>query len=278
MKMLLRRRLGRLMGLALLAALSIPSLASAFTFSFGDVDPGDVITSLTFNTSSTLKLSYDGVSTLTMQGYLTQIDFANKGPIGGANLPAGVVVFSSTMMLVPGTFAVAESQVNNPFSAQAGFMNGMLLDLSIFDTACVGSPVDCTLLEADWIGALDATFQEAGAVVTAELTGDLSILGGNTDFQNAFGPLGAIDSNLSSPLSDGQTTSGNLCNVVKGNALFYPNTAVPASNRACGTGGYALDDFTIAGNWTIIPVVIPEPGSALLLGLGLAGVAALKRK
>ena len=169
MRIMVQRRRGRVARLALLAVLCFPTAASAFTFSFGDVDPGDVITALSFNTSSTLKLSYDGTSALTMQGYLTQIDFANKGPIGGTSLPGGVVQFSSTMMLLPlPPNWVGESATNNPIEAAASFMNGVLLDLSIFDTACVGSPVDCTLLEADWVGALLISFQEAGAVTNAE--------------------------------------------------------------------------------------------------------------
>lgn len=254
----------------------LPLSASAYSFSFGVINPGDVITSLTFNTDATNKLTYNG-TTLWMQGFLTQINFANRAPIGGVDLPAGVVMFNSAMTLVPGSFSVQENATNNPLTAAAGFADGVLLDLSIFDTGCVGTAAECTLLAADWIGNLAFTFTEAGAVTNAQLTGSLSVLDGNADFVNAFGALADIDSNLSSITSDGFGVNGNLCNLVKANATNYPNTAVPASNRACGPG-YALDDFTIAGNWTIEPLPIPEPGTALLLGLGLVGVAALRRK
>ena len=254
----------------------MPLGASAYTWSFGVINPGDVISSLTFNTDATNKITYNG-TTLWMQGYLTQINFTNRAPIGGTDLPAGVVMFNSSMSLVPGTFQVQENATNNPLTATAGFADGVLLDLSIFDTGCVGTAAECTLLAADWIGNLAYSFQEAGAVTNAQLTGSLGVLSGNTDFVDAFGAYGEIDSNLSGITSDGAGVGGNLCNLVKANATIYSNSAFPASNVACGPG-YALDDFTIAGNWTIIPLAIPEPGSALLLGLGLLGVAVLRRK
>jgi hypothetical protein len=80
--------------------------------------------------------------------------------------------------------------------------------------------------------------------------------------------LGQLDANFSGFFSDAATVGTNLCNLVKSGVGTY-------GSQTCGPG-YALDDFTTNAVITIIP--IPEPGTALLLGLGLAGVAALRRK
>ena len=82
--------------------------------------------------------------------------------------------------------------------------------------------------------------------------------------------IGELDANYSNFLSDGASVGSNLCNMVKAGVGTY-------GSQVCGVGGYALDDFSVNTNMTIIPI-IPEPSSALLLGLGLAGVAALRRK
>jgi len=90
------------------------------------------------------------------------------------------------------------------------------------------------------------------------------------DFKSAFGSLGGLNANYSGFFSDGVTVASNLCNMAKAGVGTY--------GSALCAGGYALDDFAVNTNMTIIPIAIPEPSTALLLGLGLAGVAALRRK
>lgn len=236
-------------------------------FSFGSVAATDVITSLTFAPSTT-KTSYNPVTqVMHVESYLSQINFSNRPNITG--ITPNTVLFTSDIMLVGGTFAVTELGLNNPRSFTSGFMNGALLDLSIFDT---GSGF--TLLNADYVGQLTFSGIETIAAVNGELTGDLNILAsGDADFLSAFGTLGSLDANFSSFQSGGVSVGANLCNLVKDDGLgggTWPTTA-------CGPG-YGLDDFTVNANMTIIPVAIPEPGTALLLGLGLAGVAILRRK
>jgi hypothetical protein len=143
------------------------------------------------------------------------------------------------------------------------------MDLSIFDT--VGG---LTLLDADYVGALHFSGIEQIAAVNSALAGNLSVLNsGDADFRSAFGPVGRLSANSSSFQSDGVSVGANLCNLVK-NDGFGGGTWT----TTCG-GPYGLDDFTVNTNMTITPVTaIPEPGTALLLGLGLAGIAALRRK
>jgi hypothetical protein len=144
-----------------------------------------------------------------------------------------------------------------------------LVDLAIFDFAA-WLPV----LDTDYNSSLTFSATETGSInfplpVTGQLSADLAVLGSSDpDFLAAFQPFAELDANFSGFFSDGLTVASNLCNIVKAGAGSY-------GSQLCA-GGYALDDFTTNAVITIIP--IPEPGTALLLGLGLIGVAALRRK
>ena len=248
----------------LLAVLWLPAGASATVFSFGTINPTDVITSLTFAPSVT-KTSFDPVTnTLHLEAYLSQINFSNPA-LNITGIAPNTVLLTSDIMLVSFTASAAG---NNPSGYSATFTNG-LVDLGIFDTIA-GIPV----MDTDYIGGLHNTAAEVGpGPITGELTADLDILvTSDADFLSAFGILGSMDANFSGFFSDGVTVGSNMCNLVKAGNTIYPN--FPA-NQNCA-GGFALDDFTTNAVITIIPV--PEPGSLLLLGLGLVGVAALRRK
>jgi len=251
----------------LLAALWLPAGASATVFSFGTIAPTDIITSLTF-APATVKTSFDpGTNIMHIEAYLSQINFSNRPNITG--IAPNVVLLSSDIMLVGGSLSVTNSAANNPRSYTATFTNG-LVDLGIFDYG-MGIPV----LDTDYIGNLQHSGTELGSVsfptaISGELSGDLDVLvSSDADFRSAFGVLGQLDAVFTGTFSDGATVAANLCNLVKAGVGTY-------GSQVCGAGGYALDDFTTNAAITIIP--IPEPGSLLLLGLGLAGVAALRRK
>jgi hypothetical protein len=201
-----------------------------------------------------------------VEAYLVAVRFSNRPDITG--IDANEVLLTSDIMLVGGSFSVSQSAANNPRAFAAEFTNG-LLDLSVFDTV-FGLPV----WETDYTSPLDMSASEVGSQpITGELTGDLVSLGSSDpDFLSAFAPFAKLDANFSGFFSDGSSVGFNMCNLVKAGAVIYPN---PPALQTCA-GGYALDDFTTNAVITIIP--IPEPGTALLLGLGLAGVVALRRK
>lgn len=255
-----------------MAALWLPTGASATTFSFGTINPGDVIASLSF-AQSTTKTSYDpGTNVLHVEAYLSQINFASRqvitDPLVISGITPNVVLLTSDIMLVGGSLSVSNSAANNPRSLSATFTNG-LVDLGIFDTG-MGLP----LLDTDYIGSLGFSAAETGPLalplpITGQLSGDLvTLLTSDADFLSAFGPLGELDANFSGFFSDGASVTNNLCNLVRAGGGVY-------GSQLCA-GVDALDDFETNAVITIVPV--PEPGTALLLGLGLAGVAALRRK
>jgi hypothetical protein len=257
------RRRGWLVSLLLLV-LSAP--ASATTFSFGTINASDQITQLSFAPGTT-KTSFDPVSgVLHLEAYLSQIDFLNRSSISG--IAPNSVVFTSDILLTSGSFSVTSiPPPNNPYSFLSLFESYLTVDISIRDQTN-----SITALEAELVGSLQLTASEPG--MNGQVTTNLNALGtGDADFTSAFGNLGNLNAQLSGFFSDNASVGLNMCNLVKFNTTVYSPITT-----SCGAGGYALDDFTVNANMTITTTHMPEPGTALLLGLGLAGVAALRRK
>ena len=267
MTLRLRTAASALLALGLLS----PGFASATTFSFGTVNPGDVIVGITLAPPSpTAANSFYNPTTqeLYIEAFVSKIQFAagtrpdlNGDAIDGISPTA--VVFSNTVSVVSGSAFWTPLVGNNPSRFSVDFSNPSMVDVSLFDSDS-GTP----MLDANYAPTLRYSATDSGVLVTASLVGDLNVVGGDTDFVNAFGPTGKIAINFANMTSDGAAVTNNLC------ALVVPGAF---SGTNC-PGPWALDDFTANAQGTMFPAIIPEPGTALLLGLGLAGIAALRRK
>jgi hypothetical protein len=272
------RRLGaawRACCAALLAALCLPSSASATIFSFGTVNPTDDIDSMTFAPTNT-KTNFDpDTGILHIEAFISEIAFSNRPNI---TLEPNTVILTSDVVLTS-TFLVTTTATDNPRSYYAKFTNGMV-DMAIVDTVgTVGNGfLPITVLDTEYSKGLHQSATETGPIPTPSghsggLTAELDLLGSSDpDFLSAWGQdKGFFNAVLTSFLSDGVNTGNNLCRLVKSGTAVYASQVCPGP-----VAGFALDDWEANTNGTIKP--IPEPGTALLLGLGLAGVAALRRK
>jgi hypothetical protein len=177
------------------------------------------------------------------------------------NVPLDDVVFSSTVTIVPGTEIVIAPSA--PFSAglvTANLANGGVADLLITDIADGGN----ILLAADYDTSIlfNAGAAAFGLPISGSASGDFSLLpASDPDFADAFGTAGNYFSNLSSFLSNGSPVGSDLCVMIDAPIL-------------CSTGfPMTIDDFTVNPTTTIIPLAVPEPGAAGMLGLGCLAIA-----
>ncbi len=140
----------------------------------------------------------------------------------------------------------------------ANYTNTLVVDLSIFD---VGTGT--TLLEMDYSTALTFSANESvGTLILGSLLGQFDVVGGEAGFMAAFGSTGQFSGVLA-----GFPASGNICDLTNSP---YPGCAI----------GMATDlaDFGVSATSTIVPTVIPEPGTLPLLAVGLALLGARKKR
>lgn len=232
------------------AALLLPSMASATTFSFGDIDPTDEIQSIIIVGEST-GVSYTAATgttgTLVIDGYVSTINFVNKGPI---SINPGDVTYSSQLDLTVTNFIGPAFSVA---AMTATLMNGVTDDFSIIDNV-FGLPV----LGGDYDGPMDLTASTNTGLVLADFDANLGAgLTGDADVLSAFGTLGAIEFQV-------VLGTGSLCTSI----LTCPAPLAP--------GTPTLNSFSGPPNGSIAPV-IPEPSTAILLGFGLAGLTLHRR-
>lgn len=240
------------LALTLMILIVLPGLASATTFSFGDIDPTDEIQSIIIvgeGTGVSYSASTGTTGTLVIDGYVSTINFLNKGPI---SIAPGVVTYSSQLNLTVGAFI---GPAFNVAAVTATLMNGLTDDFSIIDLGS-GLPV----LGGNYDGPMDMTASVNTGVVRANFTADLGVgLSGDGDVLSAFGNQGLIEFQIA--LGQG----ASLCTTI----LTCPAPLTP--------GTPSLNSFSGPPNGSIAPV-IPEPSTALLLGTGVAGLSLYRRR
>jgi hypothetical protein len=230
------------------ALLLLPAQAGAF--SFGTFTPGDAIASIQLSaaysdpvtyTHATDLLTVSGsVSTITMQG----------GQI--FNLPLGDVLLSVTMKLDQATLLIIGKTIGGEFEGGV-----VPVDLMITDFADGGN----TLLQGDFTFDTLTFSASQSPAFGGSLLGDFLTTGGDADFVAAFAPIGNLHSVLTFSVF-------NVCQLTT-------NPAIVSGNCVSSFLGNDLASFTAQPTTTITPV--PEPGSALLLGLGLVAVGCARR-
>lgn len=234
--------------------LLIPGTSAAF--SFGSFAPGEQIISVQLGAGNLANpvVTFDGTTnTMVFDASVSTI----TTNLNTFNIPLGDVIFTSQVMIQPGTETVL--QPFSPFfggQLGAALLNGVAADLSIIDVAGVG-----VLLEAEYDGTLAFQANSPGGFgfpIVGSLNGAFDISGGDVDFLAAFGPGGTFFANLANFSSGGSPVGGDMCLLIAGGC----------------PGGTTIGDFTVNPNVTITP--IPEPGVAALLALGL-GLLALRR-
>lgn len=231
-------------------ALLLPGAASATTFSFGTIEPTDVITSIIIAPSAGDTAYTSGTNEFVIDAYISTINFANRGPIA---ITPGDVTFSSQLtmsneLLLGPQFAVAV--VTGQLS------NGLTDDFSITDIAG-----GLSVLGGDFDAPMEFAASTVTNTVSATLAADIgNFVNGDADFISALGSAGSIDIKI-------VLGTGDICSTI---ATCPP---VPFQTPAA-----VLHDFAGATNGTIIPTVIPEPSTAMLLGLGLLGLTLRARE
>lgn len=240
----------RRLGLALSLLLLLPGMASATTFSFGDIDATDQIQSIIIVGESSgvdYTASTGTTGTLLIDGYISTINFVNKAPI---SIDPNTVTYSSQLDLTVTNFIGPAFSVA-AFTAELS--NGVTDDFSIIDTV-LGLPV----LGGDYDGPMDLTGSTNSGLVLADFDADVgSGLSGDADVLSAFGTQGVIEFQVI-------VGSGSLCTTI----LTCPGFGSPDSP--------ALNSFSGPPNGSMAPV-IPEPSTALLVGVGLAALTVQRR-
>ena len=111
---------------------------------------------------------------------------------------------------------------------------------------------------------------------------------------SAFGfygvDIGDFNGQVVLDLYDGATlvnslNIGNTIGIAGGSVLYFgfydlvnTYTSIVFNNTAAGTDYFGFDDFTIGRLENVTPQPVPEPGTLLLLGSGLAGLALYRRR
>jgi hypothetical protein len=238
--------------------LALPASSQALSFT---LDPADVILSIELAVSPLVYTSIDGKLSIT--GSVTTLNTTVSGAI---SIPLGNVSYASDVFLAPGSL-----QAFLNVAAVADFGNVAGVDLVITDVA--GGNV--VLVQGDFIAASPlpphvGIFQFGSIASTAflngTLEGELNVVGGDSGFVAALpGSLARLHAELAGFTNPSNTPRRTICS----------GTTAQRIAPSCGTPA-SFQDFSAQATTTI--QMVPEPGSAGLLGIGLLGLLGLRRR
>lgn len=203
------------------------------------------------------------------------------------------VLATAAMFFVASTAGAVEFTIVGPNSATVLFGESVTIDIVLTNTSATsvnGLGASVTNYGANEFvsGSAVSTYLNAICVAPGACFGGLSNLAGPALSESSIGTNGnrvqiALSASLS-PVVGAPNTDQGLDNGV-GTAMFRVTfTAVESANIEIGTS-YQGDGVIIPGGDSIQAqgdtfalTVVPEPGTALLMGLGLAGLAAAGRR
>lgn len=291
------------MGCALIAgATLVASQAQAVTFLGLDSDDGHQIDNIGFliqgdcgGGSDGCGVFVDSTDELDIAAEAANIDATPTTPpgpvevlteISGGIIDVNLDITSETVQHFGGGFFEYQAI----FSGRAGET-----DVSLF--APTGGPApeqDGRLLisgEITTTAVFSIFFSPAGGITSLSFNGDFTVTGGDATFQDVFGDDGDLATIVGSVITSNPTTNALLADGYVfsdrddgsgGNELTACAAAFPGGGFCSGVVTGQTADFDFEGNGEIIPdfspAFVPEPGTAMLVGIGLVGLASRKNR
>lgn len=214
-----------------------------------------------------LIVSCAAFATLALLMPSTSISATYAFTVGSADITA-VLTGTATSVLEPGTSPLAVGLGGNFVDFDSGLgVFGTVTGLEITPAGTFTIDLDETIVGIDLMDvSLASLTNQLGAVgVVTNASGDFAI---DTELTGTVTPPGAVITSLTGSAIGQLGLSGDTLMI----ALFGINIA---TFESLTTPGQFID---VKADFTFIGTFVPEPTTGLLMGLGLAGLASLRRR